>query len=425
MIARAWQFALGRRSLAYAGLCLFLFSAACLIGLWSGRRSGVPFNAVRTDGQFYYVYLPSILVDGDLNFANQMEEHWGKDEFLARHLADRTPTGLIHNQFPIGFALTLVPAFLVGHIISLLSFGVIPADGYSWPYQVLCLAWIEFLLWRTLVRMDWILIERLRLAAAPAMLGLFVAVLGTPCGYYATREPFMVHLVSLFWCTEVVWLAVGPTRPPRVFWPLLGLCSAMAFVCRPTNIFIFPLGLYGLSRQIRERGWSQVLAYLPLAGTALIPIALQMACWKILEGQWVSYSYREQGFDWTQPALFQTLFSSRHGLFVWSPIILLGVAALLWKRREPFLWCWMLGALLLWYANSSWYCWWFGHAFGARAFLELTGLFAIGLASLFEALGNSPKITGAIAIFALSFNGVFAALYISQLIPIDGYFLPW
>jgi hypothetical protein len=78
----------------------------------------------------------------------------------------------------------------------------------------------------------------------------------------------------------------------------------------------------------------------------------------------------------------------------------------------------------LWYANSAWHSWWFGDAFGARAFLELFGLFGIGLGLTFHALQDKPRLSGTFAVLVAVFNALLAALYISHQIPRGGYLLP-
>jgi hypothetical protein len=230
----------------------------------------------------------------------------------------------------------------------------------------------------------------------------------------------MVHAVSAFWCTEVVALCSNLAIRRKVLWPTLAFAMAMALICRPTNAFLAPLLIFCMVQRVRADGWRATLAALPLACIALPPVGLQMLTWRILQGHWVAYSYGDEGFFWFHPALWQTLFSSRHGLFFWSPILLFAVVGLLRRMREPFLCCWIASALLLWYANSSWHCWWFGAAFGARAFLELLGLFGVGLGLLFDAILQSSKLTtafGSLVGLLISINGVAMWLYLMEIIP--------
>ena len=366
--------------------------------------------------------MPTVVVDGDLDIANQITEHWGPD-FRPELLEPRTPLGLVQNKYPIGLALTLLPAFLVGHLLALASGGLIPADGYSWPYQIACLAFIQFLVWRTFVRIDRLSVDRLGIAEGPTLLGIAVVAFGTPYAYYAVREPFMVHAVSTFWCTEVVAIVATAVRGPAWFWPRLAFCGAMALVCRPTNAHLAPVAILGIVEVVRSAGLQRTLLWLPTVCVGLVPIGVQLGAWRLSSGSWIHYSYGHEGFDWAHPALLETLFSSRHGLFFWSPILLVAIAGTMTVARDPLVRCWLIGAALLWYADSAWWCWWFGDAFGGRAFLELTGLFGTGLAAAFARLRARPWLTWSLAGFAVAFNLALMALYIAHAISRDGYLL--
>ena len=368
----AWPTRARMRRRTYAALACAFFVLAVATAAGKATTLSQRFDLAVSDGRYYYAYLPSVVIDGDLDFTNQIAEHWGPD-FRPELLADRTPIGRVRNKFPIGLALTLSPGFLLGHLVALISWGAVPADGYSWPYQIACLAMIEFLVWRTLVRIDQLMIKRLRIPGDATLAGLLVLALGTPYAYYACREPFMVHVVSAFWCMEVVAAAAAGSRGPGQMWLRLAFCGSMAVVCRPTNVHLIGVAGWGVMESVGAVGWRRTFALLPLAGVALVPIGLQLLSWRLLGGQWLYFSYQDEGFDWGRPALWQTLFSSRHGLFFWSPIMLIAVAALLLRLRAPLIRAWSLGLLLLWYANSAWHCWWFGDAFGPAPFSNWPG----------------------------------------------------
>jgi hypothetical protein len=108
-------------------------------------------------------------------------------------------------------------------------------------------------------------------------------------------------------------------------------------------------------------------------------------------------------------------------------MVLLAAIGLLWallRGKRPgrsLLIAWGLAGMLLWYFNSAWWYWSFGAAFGARSFLELGGLFALGLAMLFEQAFHS----GAVAMRAVAaavavgfpFNAGLMGLYQTRHIP--------
>jgi hypothetical protein len=421
----------------YAVLVAGFFGLAVLVGRAAGPSEGMRFNLVTSDGRFYYAYLPSLVLDGDLDFTNQIREHWGP-EFSPALLETRTARGFVRNKYPIGLALTLLPFFLLAHGAAHALFGLtgsngFACDGYSPPYQVFCLAGTLALSWLTLALVDRLLVTRFRVRGRSAAAGVCLTAGGTHLAWYCFREPFMVHAVSLFWCTLVIFLtdrALGEFDARRLSWwalPLLALGTAMAVVCRPTNLFLLPflacvLWRLGATGMVRP-----ALRLLPLILAGGLPVLAQLAVWWHTTGHWVAYTYGQEGFVWSRPALWQTLFSSRHGLLVWSPLLLLALGGVAGRLRrggpDRLLVCYLLAFGILWYCNSAWHMWWFGDAFGARAFLELSSLFVLGLALGFDPPRPRPwrLCQAAFVLLAVGYNWMLMWLYFTNAIPHDTY----
>jgi hypothetical protein len=415
-----------------------LFGAALLAVAFKPK-----FNFVVSDGRGYYVYLPSLVIDGDLDFSNQIREHWDGDYHppLDQWRSER---GLVKNSYPAGVALTLAPSFLAGHAAArgchALTGGAwcVP-DGYSAPYQLFNLAFLLALGVAALALTDRLLTGAFGLAPVTTAAAVVAYWLGSHFLYYHFREPFMAHLAGTFWVTAsvfLVWRLVeglpeGRLSSWRLF--LLAFSTSMALVCRPTNAFLLPFHVYLLAAILRHGLLVRLLRALPAALAGLTPLGVQMLIWKEIYGHFVVYSYDSVGFHWLEPAGWQTLFSSRHGLFFWSPLLLFAAGGVLWRvaragrRAEPLLVCFVAAFLILWYCNSCWECWSFGDAFGGRAFLELTSFYVLGLAFAFEAVRRAGRLgRGAFAtglVVALLYNIVLMGLYISHRIPRDGYLL--
>jgi hypothetical protein len=209
---------------------------------------------------------------------------------------------------------------------------------------------------------------------------------------------------------------------------LLGFTFGMAMVCRPTNAFIAPFFVWAFIRICKSGGLKQFAQTVPAAFTFFIPTGLQMALWQHVSGSPIYYSYGNERFYFLHPALWQTLFHIRkHGLFVWTPLYILSVIGIVWWMRrpkhriEPALGCFAISGLLLWYFNSSWWCWWFADSFGGRAWIELAPLFIMGLVFAINALrsASKPLRTAGIAfsVFCLMLNFVMLGLYQLRLIP--------
>jgi hypothetical protein len=272
--------------------------------------------------------------------------------------------------------------------------------------------------------------------------GVLLYWLGSNYFYYFVREPLMAHVISCAWVSATAYLAhrvladseVGRFR--SLHWLGVGFCFAMALACRYTNLFLFPLiALAVLSGVARRPALNQLRAIILLL-VGMVPLAAQLLLVRAMVG--ASHSgvndlgYESyESFMWTKPLLGQTLFSACHGLFTWSPILLgaiPGIVILLRRRQQvPFVIALLLSGAALWYVNSAWSSWWFGWAFGARAFIELAPLFILGLAASCELLSEASKawMQFAVAAAAVSFVVSFGlmALYIAHVIPRSDY--PW
>jgi hypothetical protein len=126
-----------------------------------------------------------------------------------------------------------------------------------------------------------------------------------------------------------------------------------------------------------------------LAGTFLVGLGPQLLAWKVIFGRfYFGIPIGEDYMRWSQPFVTEILFSSRHGLFSWSPLLIFAAFGFLFfVRREPRVGV-PLALLLagLAYVNASVGDWWAGGSFGARRFDSAIPIFAIGLATTTNAL---------------------------------------
>ena len=199
----------------------------------------------------------------------------------------------------------------------------------------------------------------------------------------------------------------------------------MAVLMRPTNIFLAPFAIYAACLAFQRKARiSLVLASL----ITLLPVLPQLWVWHRMSGHWFYYSYGSEGFDWLHPALWSSLFSSRHGLFFWSPTLALSSLGYVLSlkegvMRDPFLLCAFLASLILWYLNSAWSDWWFGDAFGGRAYTELICFFAIGLGLLLTRSmgmrGGRRLLIPLLLVASLLFQASLMLAYIAHVVPRD------
>ena len=146
------------------------------------------------------------------------------------------------------------------------------------------------------------------------------------------------------------------------------------------------------------------------AAAAFVP---QMIVWNALYGRPFTVPQGGSFMQWTHPAIWAVLFSSKHGLFTWTPIAALAVAGLaLLVRRQR-----LVGAAALlffavsWYVNASVADWWAGEAFGARRFLSCYPIFVLGLAALATRLEFPGRAMAAVATSFAVYTGLLLVQY--------------
>lgn len=102
------------------------------------------------------------------------------------------------------------------------------------------------------------------------------------------------------------------------------------------------------------------------------------------------YTTGNEGFNFFQPHLLGVLFGKSSGLYLWTPITLLGTVGLVTgeHKRIP-LRLWMTGVFLLeLYFVSSWSTWWQGASYSGRMFVSSLPMLAFGIASVFTWLAK-------------------------------------
>jgi len=423
----------------YALTAFILYLVAIAARMVDAHQGHLPFDFLAEDARRYYVYLPTLIIQGNLQFEKPLAEHAGREAFdVPRLLSYRTPRGYVNIRYPVGEALTLTPSFLLAHGISLLLHRlthspVFAPNGYTVAYQLLDAAWLLALGWAMMALMDRLMVRYFDVDPASVFGGILLYWVGSNYVWYYVREMFMVHVASAFWITACVTLilrivekAEARERFARDM-AMLGFAFGMAIFCRPTNAFIAPFFVWAIIRIYHSGGLKQLVHTAPAAVTLLIPAGIQMAIWHRISGSLIYDSYPGQPFYFLRPALWQTLFHLNHGLFVWTPLYILSVIGIVWwirrpnHRIEPVLGCFILSGLILWYFNSAWWCWWFGESFGNRAWIELAPLFIMGLVFALNRLRTASKRVRSTAIafivLCLMLNCVLAVLFQLCIVP--------
>ena len=372
------------------------------------------------DPSFYYYWLRSTMVEGDVDFAKDLRYCNSMSLELREETLrsfPRTKLGLIPNKYPIGWALFEVPWYVAADgaawVVNAAG-GHVLRDGWQPFYQV-------FFVLGQIVYAAGGLWMAYRIAAAwlpPvfAASGVALGWLCSPLAYYQTLNIAMAHNVMFFAVAGACLAALDLREDPDRLrpWLLVGLCCALAILSRYQGavMLLFPGGVC-LQAVWRAPGRWRLLA----AGVAAsaVPLAVQVLAWKALYGSYFLYTYEGEGFDWLHPHLWESLFSSYHGLFDWHPALLAGFLGFgAWAVVRPdrtAAACFAASLGLMTYVNSAWHCWWFGDAFGGRAYEGCTLFAMLGFGWILQVLARR-----AVAFHVTAAAGLLAALWSGNLL---------
>jgi hypothetical protein len=140
----------------------------------------------------------------------------------------------------------------------------------------------------------------------------------------------------------------------------------------------------GSARQV-TRLFLENLIYVSMFVIGILPTLISR---KIIFGAVLRTGYMPaQTWKWSSPAFWNVLWSADHGLFSWTPILILAVCGLLlFARVDSSFATKLIVSGLAFYLLISFYPDWDGlSSFGNRFFISLTPVFVLGLAAFFDA----------------------------------------
>jgi hypothetical protein len=142
-------------------------------------------------------------------------------------------------------------------------------------------------------------------------------------------------------------------------------------------------------------------------------------------GNFIVWSYSNEGFNFKEFHFFDILFSYRKGWFVYTPIMFIAVLGglITLHRQSGFrFFSGLLFFILVTYILSSWWAWWYGGSFGLRAFIDFYPAFALLLALFINSLrAKSLKIFVLfLAFLCVGLNLFQTKQYINNILPWDG-----
>jgi hypothetical protein len=360
---------------------------------------------VRGDGVGYYAYARSLLIERRLDFQKDWEH--GNESFVMGRVdstghvlpSQYTRTGEIGNHWTIGPAILWAPFLIATHVAVVTADHMgahIAADGFSLPYLVATAVatcvygflgiWISFHLARQYFPERW---------AFLATVGIWWA---TALPVYMYFNPSWSHAHSAFVVALFLWYW-NRTRKSRTLsqWIILGAIAGLMIDVYTVNavVLLVPLmescGICWKAWPERQtRAVVRLFAYdVVFVLATLVAFLPTLVTRKVIFGSYLSFGYTERWF-WNSPAFWKVCFSAEHGLFSWTPILILAVAGLFFLRRYdtklgtylPVLflaYLYVIGCYENWAGLSS---------FGNRFFISLTPVFVLGLAAFVDTLAR-------------------------------------
>ena len=408
---------------------------------------------VRGDGVGYYAFARATLIEHSLDFTEDYQHANASfrgprlDENNLPKLAFRTPTGRLDNHFTVGPAILWTPFLLLAHAGVLLARALgssVAADGFSAPYRI-AMAFatafygflsllLSFRLARQYVEERWAFLATLAIWWAGSL------------PVYMYFNPSWSHAHSAFAVALFIWYW-HETRTSRSLaqWLLLALIAGLMLNIYYANAMVLAVLAVEALRQYRAAfrhhaapGESSAMLRIPelllrhflFAATLLASLLPTFISRYLVYGSPFESAYIPlRDWLWSSPVFFSVLFSSNHGLFSWTPILLLALAGLfLFWRREPRVGAPLLVAFFAFYFFISCYPDWAGiSSYGNRFFVSLTSLFILGLAVFFDRaaqLFRSPRAALAAALALLAATSLWNAGLMfqwgSHLIPARG-----
>jgi hypothetical protein len=370
----------------YLKKSFFWFFCVIVLFYSFNKVSNNPRSVIWSDSEGYYKYLPGLFVIQDMHKIPQgsiWPAYNDKGEYMIKYSS--------------GVAILQLPFFLVGLLIQVLlglNYHDIFNDYYAWSVQIAGLFYglLGIYLLKNFLKDLNLYIQILTISAV---------LFGTNFFYYLTNEAGMSHIYSFFLFILFVRLTKefyeDASLKKTVF---IGLTLGLITLIRPTNIIIAIIFIFWNINSLEElkkrvlfllSKWNLILIMAISSFVIFIP---QFLYWYEMTGNWIFYSYTEEGFDYLKsPKFFDILFDTRNGLIIFTPMALIYFAALyktLNFKKIPSKTI-FLTTIIWMYLFASWWCWWFGGALGYRSFIEIYALLSIPLGYYLQHLWNYSK----------------------------------
>jgi hypothetical protein len=372
------------------------------------------------DSLYYYAYTRSIVLDQDINFAN---EAFDFELGFPNTVQFSLKSGRIVNKFSPGTGLLWIPGMVLGQAFSFLGnlianneVFVMDGTGVVPQFFVAILAVLFSVVGLYFVYQTLLLWFNKNLAGW-SMLVLFLT---TPIFYYTAIDPVNSHSASFLFSSLLFYLVskmlkFGKTWKQVI---LMGLVAGVLVLIRNQDAVValpvlIPLIFANKEALINKINW--LILY---AGSAFLILAIQIYTTITLYGVLGSpYIMSGEKINWLNPDFIRVLFTPQNGLFFFSPILLFSLLFIFKKlfiissgiKRQnllstPLFYLLLITTLTFFlqlYVVASWGREILGGPYGSRMFVSVLPHLGIGIAFLITDLQNKFKNKFNIMYFSL------------------------
>ena len=353
---------------------------------------------IQMDANGYYIYLPAVFIYNDLSkldFVHKFPQQFDRKYFLYP-----SQNGGYLTKYSPGIAILEIPFFGIAHFLAPV-FGA-EQSGYSPPYRLAVALSTIFYTFLALWLLSKVLLKYFENNIVFIVVGLLF--FATNILFYTVLSAGISHNYILFSLAFSLFFAEKWIEKRK--WQDFSLACAgigLSALIRPTEALLGLILVGFLWSKWWNKGlkineiladWKSITAGLAGFLLALSPIFFY---WKIATGNWIAYTYEEEGFYFDRPeTIWYGLFGFRKGLFIYTPIMLLGLLGIYFLLKDKRLR--HISSALAWYLPLnifivlSWYCWWYGGCFGMRALIPAFFLLAFPMAALFQYFKDNQLI---------------------------------
>lgn len=356
-------------------------------------------KTITGDGIGYYDYLPSTFIYKDIFRKNYSEEE--KSAFKKRtenfgfYLSY---DGHYVNRYPGGTAILQMPFFFGARIFAENGENSVN-DGYQKEYHfAIFVAALFYLLLSLLFIRKLLLLYHIKGAAI--YFSQLLLLFSTSVTQYASSNAAFSHVYSLFAITAFLYFTKKYFNEKNLYSFLYAsIFLGLVVIIRNINavIILFVPFLAGSQKNLND-GFFFIIKkpVILVSGLFLfgLVVFIQLFLWYIQTGHFLLYSYKGDGFNFFEPQFINILFSYRKGLFIYTPVLFLGIIGLVWLffQKELFkVFTWLGFFVILTYLLSSWEWWYYGRSYGLRAYIDFYAIFFIPFAIMFYHLNRLQK----------------------------------